>query len=147
MLCACVELSVARLAQLTQKSIQSDLTTCRFTQTVIRTLAARTDVDVLSLRLVDRFGDSGTIGVVILVHEEAVTRIDTFLLSCRALGRGVESALLSLCLARAAARGAVKVKGEFGPTAKNGQVADFYPRHGFSESSSEGSSPREFRFE
>ena len=59
--------------------------------------------------------------------------IDTFLLSCRVLGRRVEDALLSFVAGRAAARGAHRLVGRYAPTAKNHQAAGFFPAHGFQE--------------
>lgn len=57
--------------------------------------------------------------------------IDTFLMSCRVLGRGVETAFLAVCAGRATETGANTIRGSFVPSKKNAQVADFYPRHGF----------------
>ena len=70
--------------------------------------------------------------------------IDTFLLSCRALGRGVETGFLAVCAAEAAERGAKILAGSYIPTKKNGQVAGFYPAHGFAAA---GASAGESRFE
>jgi FkbH-like protein len=131
---ACDAFTLPRIAQLTQKTNQFNLTTVPYTEADIGTLVSDRSTDVLSLKLVDRFGESGIVGVAMLRHEASTTSIDTFLLSCWVLGRGVESAFLSVCLARAAARGATAVIGSYRPTPKNAQVADFYARHGFEPS-------------
>jgi len=123
--------SVARVAQLTQKTNQFNLTTRRYTDQDIRRFAASPDHDVFAIRVRDRLGDSGLVGVAILRHDDAGSVLDTFLMSCRVLGRGVEDALLAACLQASARRGAREVIGEFIPTAKNARVADFYPSRGF----------------
>ena len=86
----------------------------------------------LWLRLADRFGDYGLVGVAIARPTATEWAIDTFLLSCRVIGRGAETALLALAgVLLSRARGGQEILGEYSPTPKNGQVADFYPRHGF----------------
>jgi predicted enzyme involved in methoxymalonyl-ACP biosynthesis len=69
--------------------------------------------------------------VAIVCHDADRSTIDTFLVSCRVLGRGVEDSLLVACLLACRRRGGREVIGEFIPTAKNGRVADFYPTRGF----------------
>lgn len=123
--------SVARLAQLTQKTNQFNLTTRRYTESDIRGFGASADHDVLAVRVRDRLGDSGIVGLAILRHDDHQTDIDTFLMSCRVLGRGVEDSLLVACLLASRRRGGREVVGEFIPTAKNARVADFYPSRGF----------------
>src|SRR4029079_7653811 len=113
-------------AQLTQKTNQFNLTTRRYTDSDIRRFAASADHDVFAIRVHDRLGDSGIVGGAIVRHESAVAAIDTFLMSCRVLGRGVEDALLTACLVTARRRQRRAVIGEFVPTAKNARVADFY---------------------
>ena len=123
--------SVARLAQLTQKTNQFNLTTRRYTESDIRGFGASPDHDVLAIRVRDRLGDSGIVGLAILRHDDHQTAIDTFLMSCRVLGRGVEDSLLVACLLASRRRGDREVVGEFIPTAKNARVAEFYPARGF----------------
>lgn len=124
-------MTVPRIAQLTQKTNQFNLTTRRYTEEDIQRFADREDMDVISLRLIDRFGDSGLVGVCILRYEGADALFDTFLLSCRVLGRRVEDAFLARVLQHAAARGAARAVGRYAKTAKNGMAADFYPQRGF----------------
>jgi FkbH-like protein len=122
---------VARAAQLTQKTNQFNLTTRRYTEHEIRQFSASPDHDVFTIRVRDRLGDSGLVGVAILRHESVATVIDAFLMSCRVLGRGVEDALLAACVQAGARRGVREVIGDFIPTAKNARVADFYSSRGF----------------
>jgi FkbH-like protein len=92
---------------------------------------ASPDASLLLLRLVDRFGDYGIIGFCLAINEGSQARIDTFLMSCRALGRGVETAFLALCVETTARKGARTITGNYVPTKKNAQVANFYQCHGF----------------
>jgi FkbH-like protein len=125
------EFSIPRIAQLTQKTNQFNLTTRRYTDLEIRDVAGSGAADVFSLRLSDRFGDAGIVGAAILKYAGEAAVIDTLLLSCRVLGRQVEDALLGECIQRACSKGCRTLKGEYLPTAKNGQVRDFYPARGF----------------
>ncbi|MBF0474265.1 MAG: HAD family hydrolase [Deltaproteobacteria bacterium] len=127
------EFSIPRIAQQTQKTNQFNLTTRRYTEADIRSFVTHPDYDVFYLDLKDRFGGSGIVGTCILKYEQDRAIIDTFLLSCRVLGRGVEEAFLSRALKRAKGQGCRTTVGEYLPTAKNGQVAEFYPKHGFTE--------------
>ncbi|MFQ5801457.1 MAG: HAD-IIIC family phosphatase [Candidatus Methylomirabilales bacterium] len=134
------EASIARVAQLTQKTNQFNLTTRRYTEEEIRALNACAKVDVWSFRLVDRFGDNGIIAVVIVRRGGEDWGIDTFLMSCRVMGRGVETAILSVIVGEAKAAGVKRVRGRYVPTAKNAPVRDLYSSHGFEtvESSGDG---------
>jgi len=127
------EFTLPRIAQLTRKTNQFNLTTRRYSEADIKNYMEAKDVDVLSLRLEDQFGDSGLVGVCILkyIGQEAV--IDTFLLSCRVLGRGVEDVFIIQALKMAKQRGCEAVIGAYYPTAKNAQVKDFYPKQGFEQ--------------
>src|SRR5262249_27162949 len=88
-----------RAAQLTQKTNQFNLTTKRYSEADMRTFAARTDAAVFTLSVKDRFGDLGLVGVAILERDGTAGRIDSFLMSCRVLGRGLERPVLAHCLA------------------------------------------------
>jgi FkbH-like protein len=124
-------LTLARIAQLTQKTNQFNLTTRRYTDQELREMVRDPGVRILSLQLRDRFGDSGIVGVAIARVAGAVWEIDAFLLSCRAIGRGVETALLASVAQQARQTGAQRLLGWYRPTAKNGSVRDFYPAHRF----------------
>jgi FkbH-like protein len=126
-------LSTPRIAQLTQKTNQFNLTTRRYSESEITQLASSRDFGVYYAQLRDRFDDSGIIAVAILRREASKAHIDTLLMSCRVIGRGVESALLAHIAARATELGASELVGEYLPTAKNSLVANLFPEHGFAQ--------------
>jgi FkbH-like protein len=131
--------SIPRIAQLTQKTNQFNLTTRRYTEAEIRALSNRPDAIVLWLQLVDRFADQGIVGVMILRQESPdCWAIDSLLLSCRVIGRGVETAFLSVACQSLLARGAERLVGEYIPTAKNALAADVYRDAGFVPGSEPG---------
>jgi FkbH-like protein len=123
--------TLARVAQLTQKTNQFNLTTRRFTEQQITEMAARPECQVLSIKVRDRFGDHGLVGVAITKDENETCNIDTLLLSCRVIGRTVETALLSQLATRALSRRCKRLCGWFLPTKKNAPARDFYSQHGF----------------
>jgi FkbH-like protein len=123
--------TLARVAQLTQKTSQFNLTTRRYTEQQISDMAARPGWQILSIKVRDRFGDHGLVGVAITRDQGETCEIETFLLSCRVIGRSVETAFLSHLAGVAAARGIRHLSGRFIPTKKNAPARDFYPRHGF----------------
>ena len=97
-------------------------------------MVADHNVTMFSLDARDRFGVLGLVGVLILRVVDKVGEVDTFLMSCRALGRRLENAMIEHCLANLAATHEIeRWKAEYIPTAKNTQVADFWPRLGFAE--------------
>lgn len=123
---------VARIAQLTQKTNQFNLTTRRYSEGEISQFSMRQDSVVFSLSVTDKFGASGLTGVMIIVRDGGQARIDSFLLSCRILGRNLESVFLHHCLRSLAACWGVKEwLGEYVPTRKNRQVENFFERMGF----------------
>jgi FkbH-like protein len=126
--------TLARVAQLTQKTNQFNLTTRRYTEQQIQEMAACPNWRVWSLRVTDRYADNGLVGVAISDLADGVCRIDTFLMSCRVIGRTVETALLAKLAEDARARGAKHLQGWFLPTKKNTPAQDFYRDHGFTES-------------
>lgn len=132
--------SIKRVAQLTQKTNQFNLTTRRYSDADIDRFVANADTDVLCIQLMDKFGDFGIIGVCILRYERDQACFDTFLLSCRALSRGVEDVLLIQALVLAKRRGATVAVGEYYATQKNGQTETFYSKRGFASADLNGSS-------
>jgi FkbH-like protein len=131
---------VARVSQLTLKTNQFNLTTVRRDEKEIRDLLAAPTAEVYAIRVADRFGDYGIVGVAIAEICADAWSIDTFLLSCRVLGRGVETAFLSAVASEAARQGALRLIGHYAPTRKNGQVADFYIDHDFTPVATEPAS-------
>jgi FkbH-like protein len=130
------EVSRQRVVQLINKTNQFNLTTRRHTDADIGAIMADPNSFGLHMRLLDRFGDNGIIAIVIgRMTEPGTVSIDTWLMSCRVLGRGVEAATLNLVAAEARALGATKLIGEYIPTKKNGMVKDHYTKLGFTSMS------------
>jgi len=129
--------SLARVAQMTQRTNQFNLTTQRYTPADIEAMTSDSQCEVVTLSVRDKFGDNGITGLAILKFDLLEAHIDTFLLSCRVLGRKIEDVLLAYLVARSQKQGVTTLYGRFIPTSKNQQVANFYPRRGF-ESQSEG---------
>jgi len=123
--------TLARVAQLTQKTNQFNLTTRRYTEQQISEMASRPEYKVLSIKVLDRFGDHGLVGIAITLDEGQTCNIDTFLLSCRVIWRTVETALLSQLADQASSRGCHRLVGWFLPTKKNAPAREFYRQHGF----------------
>jgi FkbH-like protein len=122
----------ARIAQLTQKTNQFNLTTRRYTEDDIARFARADDWLVAHFSLRDVFGDSGIVGVA-LVHlrSRESAELDTFLMSCRVIGRKAETAFLEAILGALRQRGVRTVMGDYTPTTKNQLVATFLSDHGF----------------
>ena len=125
------ELDLPRLHQLVNKTNQFNLTTVRMTEAELRNTMGDRDVYARSLRLRDRFGDLGLVGVLIGRATGASLRIEVWLMSCRALGRRVEEVMIAAAARWADSRGLATLIGEYRRTAKNGLVEDLYPRLGF----------------
>jgi FkbH-like protein len=128
---------MARLAQLCQKTNQFNLTLRRHHQTDLIRLGSSPQAYIAWLSLQDRFGSYGIVGCGVVRVEGDTAMIDTFLLSCRALGRQVEAVLASHLARSARDLGARRIVGEYVPGERNSQVADLYPRLGFSGLSGE----------
>ena len=123
--------TLARVSQLTQKTNQFNLTTRRYTEQQIAGMAAAPNWRVWSLRVKDRYADNGLVGVAIARVDGEVCEIDSFLMSCRVIGRTLETALLAHLAADARERGAKVLQGWFRPTKKNAPALEFYREHGF----------------
>lgn len=124
-----------RVTQLINKTNQFNLTTRRYTEAEVQRIASDPRALALALRLRDRFGDNGLISVVLARPDPAIAPdellIDSWLMSCRVLGRQVEEAVLEVLAAAAAEAGWKALVGEYRPTPRNGMVAEHYPRLGF----------------
>lgn len=122
----------SRIAQLTQRSNQFNLRTVRYTDGDIKRIAEDPRYLTLCFTLRDRFGEHGMISVVILEREdEGSLFVDTWLMSCRVLRRGMEEFVMNSIMALAKREGAPRVIGEYLPTAKNSMVAQLYEKMGF----------------
>jgi FkbH-like protein len=130
----------ARIVQLINKSNQYNLTTRRYTDPEIAEAELDPEVFTLQVRLADIFGDNGMISVIICRPGDAgVLEIDTWLMSCRVLGRKVEHMVLREILEHARAAGIHTLAGTYRPTDRNKLVVDHYARLGFAKVSEEES--------
>ncbi len=121
-----------RITQLINKSNQFNLTTRRYTEVEVAAAEADPRCFTLQVRLADSFGDNGMISVIICRAGPAGTwMIDTWLMSCRVLGRGVERMVLGEMLRHAKERGIDRFIGIYRPTERNGMVRDHYRNLGF----------------
>jgi FkbH-like protein len=138
---AAAEADLNRVSQMTLRTNQFNLTTRRLQLPDVRTLLDDERNRVLTIRSADRFGDNGVVGAIFLRRENGALSIENFLLSCRVFSRGIEQACLAAVLRDARAHGDEAVLGAFRPTAKNGVVREFYPRHGFTAAAADPEAP------
>jgi FkbH-like protein len=124
--------NLPRIAQLTQKTNQFNLTTKRYTEEDIKSFASK-GAKIYCISVSDKFGDSGITGATIVTIDEKnkSAHIDTFLLSCRVLGKNIETAFLKYVLQQLRNNEIEQVTAAFTPTAKNMQVSDFYEKNDF----------------
>jgi len=120
-----------RVAQLTQRSNQFNLRTVRYTDEDISRLAQDNSFINISFTLADRFGEYGLISAVVLEKQSGALFIDTWIMSCRVLKRGMETFVLNAIVDAARREGIDQIIGEYIPTAKNGMVKEHYKNLGF----------------
>ena len=120
------EFNIPRIAQMTQKTNQFNLTTKRYTDADIRGFVAD-GWKIWCISVADKFGDNGITGVIIVNGND----IDSLLLSCRILGKGIEIAFVKTIIGLLKEQGITTLKATYIPTAKNAQVKDFYEKCGF----------------
>lgn len=125
------EADVARLAQLINKTNQFNLTTRRRTEAEVRAAMAEPGAWTLAVRLADRLGDYGLISALIARRRGDELELDTWLMSCRVMGRDVEKLAFNRLVEAARASGAKALAGRYEPTAKNGLVKDLLAGFGF----------------
>lgn len=132
--------SAGRISELSQKSNQFNLTTTRYSVAEIEQMMGSVTHAVYSLVVSDKFGNAGLTGVAVMRYEGKAAIVENFLMSCRVIGRGVESGIWTRIIADAMQRGCTELRAEYIPSAKNAQVADFYDRLGMlaHEENSEG---------
>jgi FkbH-like protein len=129
------KIGLQRTVQLINKSNQFNLTTRRYTEEDVLAVMDDPGAFGLQLRLTDRFGDNGVIAIIIgRLRDDGDLYIDTWLMSCRVLGRQVEPTTLNLIAQEARRLGAKRLIGEYIPTKKNAMVKEHYTRLGFAES-------------
>jgi FkbH-like protein len=129
---------LARSVQLLAKTNQFNLTTRRHSATEVEAFASKAGGQAVAVRVRDRFGDAGVVGLALARNKGDLCYIDSLLLSCRVIDRGIETALLAHLAQRAARLGAKWLVGEYIATKKNAPCADFYSTHGFVEDASFG---------
>lgn len=131
---------IPRIAQLTQKTNQFNLTTKRYTETEIACFIEDKKSEILAFDASDKFGNYGITGLAILKFniDSKTAEIDTFLMSCRIIGRNMEFAFFDFIIDKIRRQAVVEVIAEYKKTKKNGQVEEFYKNMGFSFLSSDG---------
>ena len=133
-----IPMYMSRIAQLTNKSNQFNLTTKRYSQSDIENVAENENYITLYGKLEDKFGDNGVVSVVIgritgIDREEL--HLELWLMSCRVLKRDMEFAMMDALVEQARKQGIKKIIGYYYPTAKNAMVKEFYALQGFSKQS------------
>jgi FkbH-like protein len=131
------EVNLPRITQLVGKTNQFNLTTRRHSMNELRSFMEDGGAVTMSLRLRDQFTDHGLVAVLIAEQKDDVLDIDTWLMSCRVIGRTVENEMLARLCSAALERGATRLNGTFIPTAKNVVVKDVFERLGFTLLSSD----------
>jgi FkbH-like protein len=132
----------SRFTQLINKSNQFNLTTKRYSEAQVANWVAAPDVLTLQVRLADQFGDNGLICSVIACPRDGAWVLDTWVLSCRVLGRRVEEAVLNEIVRRARAAGIGHLVGLYRATSRNGLVRDHYRKLGFRQEGHDGDTER-----
>tara|TARA_B100000029_G_scaffold459924_1_gene490465 strand:+ start:379 stop:2100 length:1722 start_codon:yes stop_codon:yes gene_type:complete len=125
------EFLIPRISQLTLKTNQFNLTTKRYQEEQIREFSNNENFVVGCAQVLDKFGDNGITGVYIINKNKKIWSIDTFLLSCRIMGRGIENAILSQILLDAKKNMIEEIHAEFIPTQKNKPAENFLSDFGF----------------
>ena len=123
--------TIPRISQLTLKTNQFNLTTKRYQEEDILKFSNDNNMIVGCAQIEDKFGDNGITNVFIIEKNDKEWKIDTFLLSCRVIGRGIEDAIISYILKEAKNQGVEKIRADFIPTKKNSPAEVFLPNCGF----------------
>ena len=140
-------LYMARIAQLTNKSNQFNLTTKRLSQAEIEKIAADETYITLYGKLADKFGDNGVVSVVIGRKEKETLHIELWLMSCRVLKRDMEYAMMDSLVEKCLQSGIRRVIGYYYPTAKNKMVENFYELQGFTLKARDEAGNAEWEYE
>jgi FkbH-like protein len=122
---------VPRMAQMTQKTNQFNLTTKRYSEGDIQNFINKEDATVFAISVADKFGDNGITGLCIVKHNDGIARVDSFLLSCRIIGRSIEFKFIDYVVSQLKKRGTKTIYSEYLKTLKNEQVVNFYDSMGF----------------
>lgn len=124
-------LFIQRIAQLTNKSNQFNLTTLRCSETDIQDMQKSPAYICLCARLIDKFADNGVVTVVAGEIQKDELHIRLWLMSCRVLKRGLEDLMMNVLVEKACNKGIKTIYGYYYPTAKNAMVRDFYTGFGY----------------
>ena len=125
--------TIPRISQLTMKTNQFNLTTKRYQENEIKNFSHNEQMLVGCAQVSDKFGDNGITGVFIVSKKINEWYIDTFLLSCRVIGREIEKAMLNYIINEAKKAGVSRIIAKYIPTEKNKPIEDFLPRCGFAK--------------
>jgi FkbH-like protein len=135
-----------RITQLINKSNQFNVTTRRYTEAEVSSLAADPSVITLYGRLVDKFGDNGLVSIMIAKVQDGDLHLDLWLMSCRVLKRGMELAMFDALVGEASKRGIHTIVGYYYPTAKNAMVKGLFARVGFEKTSEDDKGNTTWRY-
>lgn len=130
--------NIARISQLTQKTNQFNMTAKRYSEEDIGRFSEDSSVLLFCVDVKDKFGESGITGVAIVKKRDTEWLIDTFLLSCRIIGRKIEDSMLAYIVEKARQAGAERIVGEFISSRKNSAAKNFYRESGFKLEGEEG---------
>ena len=123
--------TLPRALQLVQRSNQFNLTTKRYSENDLSLFVSDKNIDAFCISLSDRLGDNGIITFVIIKKIDKEAHIDTWIMSCRVLGRKIENLIFNIIFQKAKALKCQKVIGHYYPTEKNKMVSELYRNHGF----------------
>jgi len=123
--------AIPRVSQLTQKTNQFNMTTKRYQDEDIRRFSEDKDIFMFSVKVEDKFGDNGLVGLAIVKKDKEIWLIDSFLLSCRVIARRVEETMLSYIFEEAVKEGVKTIIGSFISTHRNNPAKEFYKSNGF----------------
>jgi FkbH-like protein len=135
---------MSRIAQLTNKSNQFNLTTKRYTQDEIEQLATDPRFITFYGKLIDKFGDNGVVAITIGEVDGDVCNIILWLMSCRVLKRNMEYAMLDSLVHKCKRSGIRTIHSYYYPTAKNAMVREFYDRMGFTLQNEDGNGNKKY---
>lgn len=122
---------IARMAQLTQKTNQFNLTTKRYTEPEIQVMLEDKNFDIFLFQVSDKYGDFGHTAQVIVQYQDETANIDTFLMSCRIIGRNIEYCIVEFVLDFLKKKGIKNVEAQYFKTIKNQQVREFFEKADF----------------
>ena len=119
---------IARMAQMTQKTNQFNLTTKRYTENQLLSFIENPGYDLIAIGVSDKFGDNGITGLAIINKINEIAEIETFLMSCRIIGRNIETVFIDFMINTVECK---ELKASYIGTAKNTQTEEFYEKTGF----------------